>query len=127
MQCLFWDVQKNVPVCCSFMHFNVSSESRAVVMQQPLFFKREFLFRGDVTLKTFGTSLLKGKYCIQAKEAGIKLMKYRQWTHVRTYGTDVFAMDMLSSIFQASGDKLMKPMAFYCVFILALRRILPDF
>ena len=52
---------------------------------------------------------------------------YRQWTHVRTYGTDVFAMDMLSSISQASGDKLMKPMAFYCVFILVLRRLLPDF
>ena len=52
---------------------------------------------------------------------------YRQWTHVRTYGTDVFAMDMLSSISQASGDKLIKPMAFYCVFILVLRRLLPDF
>ena len=52
---------------------------------------------------------------------------YRQWTHIRTYGTDVFAMDMLSSISQASGDKLMKPMAFYCVFILVLRRLLPDF
>ena len=52
---------------------------------------------------------------------------YRQWTHVRTYETDVFAMDMLSSIFQASGDKLMKPMAFYYVFILVLRRLLPDF
>ena len=36
-------------------------------------------------------------------------------------------MDMLSSISQASGDKLMKPMAFYCVFILVLRRLLPDF
>ena len=54
-------------------------------------------------------------------------IRYRQWTHVRTYGTDVFAMDMLSSISQASGDKLMKPMAFYCVFILVLRRFLPDF
>ena len=54
-------------------------------------------------------------------------LEYRQWTHVRTYGTDVFAMDMLSSISQASGDKLMKPMAFYCVFILVLRRLLPDF
>ena len=52
---------------------------------------------------------------------------YRQWTHVRTYGTDVFAMDMLSSISQVRGDKLMKPMAFYCVFILVLRRLLPDF
>ena len=55
------------------------------------------------------------------------LATYRQWTHIRTYGTDVFAMDMLSSISQASGDKLMKPMAFYCVFILVLRRLLPDF
>ena len=54
-------------------------------------------------------------------------ISYRQWTHVQTYGTDVSAMDMLSSIFQASGDKLMKPMAFYCVFILVLRRLLPDF
>ena len=52
---------------------------------------------------------------------------YRQWTHIRTYGTDVFAMDMLSSISQVRGDKLMKPMAFYCVFILVLRRLLPDF
>ena len=56
-----------------------------------------------------------------------KNMRYRQWTHVRTYGTDVFALDVLSSISQASGDKLMKPMAFYCVFILVLRRLLPDF
>ena len=56
-----------------------------------------------------------------------QLFMYRQWTHVRTYGTYVFAMDMLSSIFQASGDKLMKPMAFYCVFILVLRRLLQDF
>ena len=55
------------------------------------------------------------------------LFHYRQWTHVRTYGTDVFAMDMLSLISQASGDELMKPMAFYCVFILVLRRLLPDF
>ena len=53
--------------------------------------------------------------------------KYRQWTHIRTYGTDVFAMDMLSSISQASGDKLMKPRAYYCVLILVLRRLLPDF
>ena len=52
---------------------------------------------------------------------------YRQWTHVRIYGTDVIAVDMLSSIFQASWDKSMKPMAFGCVFILVLRRFLPDF
>ena len=53
--------------------------------------------------------------------------KYSQWTHVRTYGTDVFALDVLSSISQASGDKLMKPRAYYCVLILVLRRLLPDF
>ena len=52
---------------------------------------------------------------------------YRQGTHVGTYGTDVFAMDMLITIFQAGGDKSMKPMAFYRVFILVLRRFLPDF
>ena len=51
---------------------------------------------------------------------------YRHWTHVQTYGTDVFAVDMLSSISQAGGDKSMKPMAFDCVFILVLRRFLPD-
>ena len=54
-------------------------------------------------------------------------LHYRQWTHVRTYGTHVFAMDMLSSIFQADVDKQMKPMAFYRVFILVLRRFLPVF
>ena len=42
---------------------------------------------------------------------------YRQWTIVWTNGTDVFAMDMLSSISQAGGDKSMKPIAFYLVFI----------
>ena len=52
---------------------------------------------------------------------------YRQWTHVRTYGAHVFAMDMLSSISQAGVDKSLKPMEFYCVFILVLRRLLPDF
>ena len=46
-------------------------------------------------------------------------------THVRTYGTDIFAMDILSSISQAGGDKSMKPMVFHCVFILDL--FLPDF
>ena len=57
----------------------------------------------------------------------IRIHQYRHWTHVRTYGTDVFAVDMLSSISQAGGNKLMKPIAFYCVFILVLRRFLPDF
>ena len=53
--------------------------------------------------------------------------QYRQWTHIRTYGTDVFAMDMLSSISQASGDKLMKPMAFYCVFYPSFKEIIARF
>ena len=54
-------------------------------------------------------------------------INYRQWTHVRTYGTGFFVVDMLSSISQAGVDKSMKPMAFYRVFILVLRRFLPDF
>ena len=33
-------------------------------------------------------------------------------------GTDVFAANMLSSVSLAGGDKSMKPMAFYRVFIL---------
>ena len=37
-----------------------------------------------------------------------------------TYGTHVFAMDMLSSIYQADVDKPMKPMAFYLFFVLVL-------
>ena len=52
---------------------------------------------------------------------------YRRGTHIRTYGTDVFALDMLSSTSQASGDKSMKPMAFYHVFNLVLWRFLPNF
>ena len=57
----------------------------------------------------------------------MRLIAYRHWTHVRTNGTDVFAANMLSSISQAGGDKSMKPMAFYRVFILVLWRFLPDF
>ena len=41
------------------------------------------------------------------------LERYCRGTHVRTNGTDVFVVDMLSSISQAGGDKSMKPMAFY--------------
>ena len=55
-----------------------------------------------------------------------KMRRNRQWTHVQTYETDVFAMNMLSSIPQATGDKLMEPKAFYCVLILVLRRLLPE-
>ena len=32
----------------------------------------------------------------------VYLKKYRHWKHVRIYGTDVFEVDMLSSISQAS-------------------------
>ena len=56
-----------------------------------------------------------------------KSAQYRRGTHVRTNGTDVFAANMLSSISQAGGDKSMKPMAFYRVFILVLWKFLPDF
>ena len=61
---------------------------------------------------------------MQGKRLAAKINNYRQWTHVQTYGTHVFAMDMLSSISQAGIDKPMKPLAFYCVFILVLRRLL---
>ena len=57
----------------------------------------------------------------------LKLGPYRRGTHVRTNGTYVFAANMFSSISQAGGDESMKPMAFYRVFILVLRRFLPDF
>ena len=58
---------------------------------------------------------------MQGKRLAAKINNYRQWTHVQTYGTHVFAMDMLSSIFQASGDKSMKPIAF-CLQIFKLTR-----
>ena len=52
---------------------------------------------------------------------------FRHWTRVRTYGTCVFAMDMLSFIAQAGRDKSVKTMLFYRVFIQVLTRFLPDF
>ena len=45
---------------------------------------------------------------------------YRHWAHVPTYRTDVFVLDMLSSISQAGVDKSMKPMAFYYVYFYVL-------
>ena len=50
---------------------------------------------------------------MQGKRLAAKINNYRQWTHVQTYGTHVFAMDMLSSISRAAVDKPMQQMAFY--------------
>ena len=58
----------------------------------------------------------------------LEMQKNYCWgTHVRTNGTDVFVADMLSSISQSGGDKSMKPMAFYHVFILVLWRFFAKF